>query len=64
MQRLQNMKRLRAMRKPPEEIWVHRFGKWDKTMTHDLFPGDILLLNRVAAKKKQNIPCDLLLLSG
>jgi len=26
MQRLQNMQRLRGMRKPAEEIWVHRGG--------------------------------------
>jgi cation-transporting ATPase 13A1 len=52
MQRLQNMKRLRSMRKPPEEIWVHRQNKWEKIMTDDLYPGDIVLLNRVSGKKK------------
>ena len=64
MQRLQNMKRLRSMRKPAEEIWVHRFGKWEKIMTDDLYPGDVVLLHYQASKKKQNIPCDMLLLSG
>lgn len=44
MQRLQNMKRLRSMRKPPQPIWVHRGGKWEKIMTDDLYPGDIVLL--------------------
>jgi len=52
------------MRKPAEEIWIHRQGKWEKTMTDDLFPGDIVLIQRIANKKKQNVPCDLLLLSG
>ena len=63
-QRQQNMTRLRTMRKPAEEIWVHRAGKWEKIMTDDLYPGDVVLLNRVNSKKKQNVPCDLLLLSG
>jgi len=63
-QRLQNMKRLRSMRKPPEEIWVHRSGKWEKIMTDDLYPGDIVLINRNGQSKKQNVPCDLLILSG
>lgn len=44
MQRLQNMKRLRSMRKPAEDIWIYRKGKWEKTMTDDLFPGDIVLI--------------------
>jgi cation-transporting ATPase 13A1 len=64
MQRLQNMKRLRSMRKPPAEIWVHRGGKWEKVMTDDLYPGDVVMMVRVAGTKKQNVPCDLLLLSG
>jgi P-type E1-E2 ATPase len=64
MQRLQNMQRLRSMRKPAEEIWVHRGNKWVKIMTSELYPGDIVLIHRVQGKKKQNVPCDLLLLSG
>lgn len=52
------------MRKAPEEIWVHRMGRWVKTMSSELVPGDIVALNRVKGKKKQNVPCDLLLLSG
>lgn len=28
MQRLQNFKRLRAMRVDPQQIWVHRQNKW------------------------------------
>jgi len=52
------------MRKPAEEIWVYREAKWFKIMTTDLYPGDIVLINRISGKKKQNVPCDLLLLSG
>ena len=33
-------------------------------MTDDLYPGDIVLLQRNSTAKKQNVPCDLLLLSG
>lgn len=33
-------------------------------MTDDLYPGDIVLLHRISGAKKQNVPCDLLLLSG
>lgn len=40
------------MRKPPEEVWVHRYGKWSKIMTSELYPGDVLLLNFVKGKKK------------
>jgi cation-transporting ATPase 13A1 len=64
MQRVQNMKRLRTMRKPPQAIWVHRGGKWEKVMTDDLYPGDIVAMARIPDTKKQNVPCDLLLLSG
>lgn len=47
MQRMQNMQRLRSMRKAPEEIWVHRAGKWSKIMTSELYPGDVVLINRL-----------------
>ncbi len=33
-------------------------------MTDDLYPGDIVLLNRAKDVKKHNIPCDMILLSG
>ena len=52
------------MRKPPEEIWVFRYSKWEKTMTDDLYPEDIILIQHIESKKKQNVPCDLLILSG
>lgn len=64
VQRRQNLQRLRSMRKPPQQIWVHRFGKWEQTMTDDLYPGDIVLLHRAKDVKKYNIPCDMILLSG
>ena len=52
------------MRKAAEDIWVFRFGKWEKISSDDLYPGDIVLLKYDGQKKKQNIPCDMLLLSG
>lgn len=33
-------------------------------MTTELYPGDVVLLQRISGAKKQNVPCDLLLLSG
>ena len=33
-------------------------------MTDDLYPGDIVLMNRIKGAKKQNVPCDFILLSG
>ena len=64
MQRLQNMKRLRAMRVAPQEIQVHRYGKWMKTTSDELHPGEIVLLKKNKDKAKSLIPCDLLLISG
>jgi len=33
-------------------------------MTDDLYPGDVVLINRIKGAKKQNVPCDFILLSG
>lgn len=33
-------------------------------MTSELYPGDVVLLARISGAKKQNVPCDLLVLSG
>jgi cation-transporting ATPase 13A1 len=33
-------------------------------MTDDLYPGDIVLLARIKDAKKQDVPCDMILLSG
>jgi len=52
MQRLQNMKRLRSMRKAAEDLWVFRYGKWEKMSSYDLYPGDIILLRYDGQKKK------------
>lgn len=46
------MKRLRSMRKPAEDIWVHRHGKWEKISTDNLYPKDIVLLKYDGQKKK------------
>lgn len=47
-QRLQNMKRLRSMRIPPQELYVRRMERWVKIMSDDLYPGDIVLLKKPA----------------
>ena len=63
-----NFKRLRAMRIAPQQLWVHRNAKWTQIMSDEIFPGDIVLIERDKEKdknkKKQNVPCDLLILSG
>lgn len=63
-QRLQNFKRLRAMRVAPQLIWAYRQNKWSQISSDEIYPGDILILCRDKVKKKQAVPCDLLMLSG
>ena len=70
-QRVHNFKRLRAMRVTPRPVWVYRQGKWLCLQSDALFPGDVILLDRdtrknsrPGIKKKQTVPCDLLILSG
>ena len=52
------------MRVAPYQIWVYRMNRWDQTTTDELVPGDICLIKRTKGKKKQTVPCDLLILSG
>ena len=33
-------------------------------MSSEVYPGDIISIKRDATAKKQNVPCDLLILSG
>ena len=33
-------------------------------MSCEIYPGDVILIKREKDKKKQNVPCDLLILSG
>ena len=63
-QRLNNFKRLRAMRVEPQPIWVHRQNKWTQLPSDELYPNDVVILQRDKTKKKQAVPCDLLILSG
>ena len=44
VQRLQNFKRLRAMRVPAVPIYAHRQNKWQSIMTDEIFPGDVVML--------------------
>lgn len=64
MQRLQNMKRLRSMRVPAQELWVHRMNRWVKLSSDEIFPGEIILLKKNKDSKVDLVPCDLLLISG
>jgi cation-transporting ATPase 13A1 len=52
------------MRVAPQQLWVHRQGKWLQIMSDEIFPGDVIMLLRDKNKKKQSVPCDLLILSG
>lgn len=63
-QRLQNMKRLRAMRIAPFEVQVFRFGRWIKVQTDELYPGEVVLLRKVKSDGKFIVPLDLLIMSG
>jgi manganese-transporting P-type ATPase len=63
-QRLQNMKRLRAMRIAPFEVQAFRFGRWIKVQSDELYPGEVILLRKVKTEGKFIVPLDLLILSG
>ena len=52
------------MRVPAQPIWVHRKNKWTQIMSDELYPTDVIMLSRDKSKKKQSVPCDLLILSG
>ena len=43
---------------------MHRYGKWLKTTSDELHPGEIVLLRKNKDSVKSSIPCDLLLISG
>lgn len=62
------MKRLRGMRVASQEIYVYRHKKWQKVLSEELYPGEIVLLKKSPASSKENkrsiVPCDLLIISG
>jgi len=33
-------------------------------MSDEIYPGDIIMIKRDSTKKKQSVPCDLIILSG
>lgn len=49
---------------PAQSIWVHRQNKWSQIMSDEIYPGDVVMLGRDKSKKKQPVPCDLIILSG
>lgn len=58
------MKRLRGMRVASQEVYAHRFGRWVKIMSDEIYPGEIILIKKNKTEKKSMVPCDLLILSG
>lgn len=52
------------MRVPAFPIWAHRFSKWTQIMSDEVYPGDVVMLQRNKTAKKQMVPCDMLILSG
>ena len=52
------------MRVAAQELWAHRYGRWVKVTSDELYPGEIILLRKNKADKKSMVPCDLLIISG
>lgn len=52
------------MRVAAQELYAHRFGRWIKITSDELYPGDIILLRKQKTEKKSMVPCDLLIISG
>lgn len=52
------------MRVAPQQLWAHRDSKWVQIMSDEIYPGDVIMLQRNKEKKRQSVPCDLLILSG
>jgi cation-transporting ATPase 13A1 len=74
-QRINNLKLLRSMRKPPHYINVFRQGKWQSVLSDTLVPMDIVSVIRSEAAKTTTFaapgddseiqaPCDILILRG
>jgi hypothetical protein len=40
------MKRLRGMRVAAQELYAHRFGRWVKITSDEIYPGEIILLRK------------------
>lgn len=52
------------MRIPPQELYVRRMGRWSKIMSDDLYPGDVVMIEKPTKQKTMVMPCDLLIISG
>jgi cation-transporting ATPase 13A1 len=62
--RLKNIQMIRGMGNISQDIYVYRMGKWIKTSTEALLPGDIVSIKRLNTSSGEVVPCDCLLLSG
>ncbi|GIL88698.1 hypothetical protein Vretimale_17282 [Volvox reticuliferus] len=68
-QRLRNLKELRSLQTPKQNIYVYRCGKWEQMPGDALLPGDVISIGRptsdtAAAGRDKVVPADCLLLAG
>lgn len=61
-QRLRTLNEFRTMTIQPFVLWVYRAHKWIQVLSTDLFPGDMVSVQR--SKEDSGLPCDLLLCTG
>ncbi|CAI5757681.1 unnamed protein product [Candida verbasci] len=61
-QRRTTMSEFQSMGIKPYDVYVHRFGKWNKISTTELLPGDLVSITRT--NDDSALPCDLLLTDG
>lgn len=62
-QRLKGLTEFRAMSLAPQDINVHRSGKWLTIKSDSLLPGDLVQLIMPGADEL-TVPCDLLIIAG
>ncbi|GLC43701.1 hypothetical protein PLESTB_000409700 [Pleodorina starrii] len=68
-QRLRNLKELRSLQTPKQNIYVYRCGKWEQVPGDALLPGDVISIGRptsdtTTAGGDKVVPADCLLLAG
>ncbi|GFR45826.1 hypothetical protein Agub_g7190, partial [Astrephomene gubernaculifera] len=68
-QRLRNLKELRSLQTPKQQIHVYRCGKWELLPGDSLLPGDVISIGRptsdpTSAGGDKVVPADCLLLAG